>query len=105
MCDYDVCKNCGINNGGIEIPVPPGNLFCNNDHRMSMLYAPEPIQIRNGRSLYCDLCRAYISDLDAGYFRCGTKCNYDVCRDCGLRAGVLDTDVLAAQASIKIKKE
>ena len=63
ICDYDVCKSCGLNNGGIEIPVPPGNLLCNNYHRMSMLYAPEPYAIRGVRTLNCDLCRNRVSNM------------------------------------------
>lgn len=93
-CDYDVCKSCGLNNGGIEIPKPTTGPKCNRGHFMEMQYAPEPRCIRGGRGLGCDGCGASISDYDAGYFRCGGTCNYDICRQCGLNAGGIDPDLV-----------
>ena len=103
-CDYDVCKSCGEQNGGVVIPKPPADhLKCNSGHFMYMLKAPEPSCIR-GRNLYCDLCRARIP-LDSGYFRCGTTCNYDVCNSCGMARGGVDPDVELLKSSKKDKKK
>ena len=79
-CDYDVCKPCGLSKGGTEIPKPTTGPKCSQGHFMEMQYAPEPRCIRSGRGLGCDGCGASISDFDAGYFRCGGTCNYDICR-------------------------
>ena len=96
FCDYDVCRDCGLANGGIEVQPPDENTFkCQRGHPMAIQFAPEPYQVRRGRSIYCDLCRRRIaSNFDEGYFRCGCKhCNYDVCRTCGIERGGIDTDL------------
>ena len=60
---------------------------------MTMQFAPEPRCIRYGRGINCDGCRATVSDFDAGYFRCGGSCDYDLCRNCGLSQGGTDPDL------------
>ena len=100
-CDYDVCRACGLANGGIEVPKPEGGLRCSSNHLMHMRYAPEPLRIRGGRSLYCDHCRKNMQpELSDGYFRCLTNCNFDVCRDCGLARGGVDADAEALKLHI-----
>ena len=75
------------------MPKPALTLVCPRNHQLEMHFAPDPPCIR-GRSLYCDRCRKYIPDnWDEGYFICGGECNYDVCRECGMKAGGVDPDI------------
>lgn len=107
-CDYDICRRCGLRDGGIEVPKPEGGLRCCNNHRMEMRYHYEPRRIRGGRSLYCDICRKNMGGEIAegkGYFRCLTTCNYDVCRDCGLARGGVDADLAMMAESEEVQKE
>ena len=59
---------------------------------MAMHFAPDPSCIR-GSGLSCDVCRKYIpNNWEEGYFICGASCDYDICRDCGMKAGGVDPD-------------
>ena len=69
-CDYDVCRDCGVARNGIETPKPPQTLMCSNNHYMYMRFSPWRSRGGSGSSVYCDICRNHIYNIDEGVFKC-----------------------------------